>query len=128
MIRWAKYAAIVLAWFLSTGGQWGLLQSFAWGRMAAEYVHSMSWKSALTETFAGEACEICKLVESARESDSDIPALPGDKQWDARPAPMALLEGIVIQAPRVSELVFPEVASNGFNSWFAPPEVPPPCV
>jgi hypothetical protein len=67
--------ALLLAWFIATGGQWDLVQTFAWGRMFANYSRIMSVESALRLTFRPDnLCSVCKLVRAAKQQQEQSPA------------------------------------------------------
>jgi len=62
--------------FIASGAQWDAVQVFAWGRMFASHARAMPLVQALSQTFDGEPCPICRLVATARRqerSPSDAP-------------------------------------------------------
>jgi hypothetical protein len=70
-----QLATLLLAWFMATGGQWDLMQVFAWGRMFANYSRVMPFESAFRLTFKPDnLCGVCKLVRAAKQQQS--PAAP----------------------------------------------------
>lgn len=55
---------------MATGSQWDLVQVFAWGRMFAGYVSTMTASEALAETFdADKPCALCCAVRKAQQQD-----------------------------------------------------------
>jgi hypothetical protein len=67
--------SLLTAWLLATGSQWDVVQVFAWGRMFAGYVSSMSVGQALEETFdADKPCALCCAVRQAKQQEKkDLP-------------------------------------------------------
>ena len=62
---------LLIAWLLATGSQWDLVQVFAWGRMFAGYVSTMSVGQALEETFdADKPCPLCCAVRKAKQQEN----------------------------------------------------------
>jgi len=77
MHRRFQISVILLAWLAASGGQWDLIQTFAWGRMIANYAESMPLRAAVELTFApGNSCAICRAVSDAKRQESS-PAAPG---------------------------------------------------
>lgn len=66
----------LVAWLLATGSHWDVVQTFAWGRMFADYSRTMTVAQALTKTFAPQAmCSLCHVVATAKQQ-ADNPAVP----------------------------------------------------
>lgn len=121
---------VLCAWLLANGAHWDLVQSFAWGRMIANYSQSMPLSEAIRLTFtADNLCGVCEFVADGKtraDADGTTPeAAPRD------PAPKATL--ILAAAP---EHVFifasapePEWPAEHFrpdaNARPAPPTEPP---
>lgn len=62
--------SLFIAWLLATGSQWDLMQVFAWGRMFAGYVNTMSVGHALEETFdTDKPCALCLAVGKAKQQE-----------------------------------------------------------
>lgn len=79
MKRRFQIIIVLLAWFMASGAQWDLVQTFAWGRMFATYSQSMPLLRAVKLTFTpGNMCSICKAVNEAKQQES-TPAVPGGK-------------------------------------------------
>jgi hypothetical protein len=73
-----QLSALLLAWLLATGGQWDLVQVFAWGRMFKNYSRIMPLASALRLTFKPDnLCDVCKLVKAAKQQQEQSPATTG---------------------------------------------------
>jgi hypothetical protein len=72
-----QLSALLLAWLMATGGQWDLVQVFAWGRMFASYSRIMPVESALRLTFRPDnMCSVCKLVKAAKQQQEQSPVAP----------------------------------------------------
>lgn len=70
MSKRIQLIAVLLAWFLATGAQWDLVQTFGWARMVAKYAQSMSVADAVKKTFSGEEmCGVCEVVKDAKQQD-----------------------------------------------------------
>jgi hypothetical protein len=71
MKRRFQISVVLLAWFMATGAQWDLVQTFAWGRMVATYSRTMPLVQAVRLTFTpGTMCSICKAVNEAKRQES----------------------------------------------------------
>lgn len=115
------------AWLLATGSQWDLVQTFAWGRMFATNVRSMSVLEAAKRTLSPEGrCELCNAVSDAKQQQENPATVPGGKldakillAFEAAPSP-------VVAAPEFSpwSLSDPLVSSLARSA----PPVPPPRV
>ncbi|ATC64503.1 hypothetical protein CMV30_11375 [Nibricoccus aquaticus] len=97
MKRRFQIAVILFAWLLATGGQWHLIQSFAWGRMIAAYAKTMPLREAVRLTMTPDnMCGVCELVSAAQQQHGDT-ALPVGTSLDAKtllafqPAPTVIL-------------------------------------
>lgn len=116
--------SLLTAWLLATGSQWDVVQVFAWGRMFAGYVQTMSVREALAETFdADKPCSLCCAVREAKQQEN--------KQL---PPELRLREKLILIFQPTAEVV--ATVSNG-NRWpqvenmltgrgRAEPAVPPP--
>jgi hypothetical protein len=85
-----RFSAILVlcAWLLANGAHWDLVQSFAWGRMIANYSQTMPLAEAIRLTFtADNLCGVCEFVADGktRADDTTPEAAPRD------PAPKATL-------------------------------------
>ncbi len=112
------------AWLLATGSHWDLVQTFAWGRMIANYSQTVPLAEAIRLTFTPEnMCGVCSVVATAKQ-DSD-PAAPSAGKLDGKvllvfspiPAP-------VVAAPSFVSRIF-DPSSVPISERAAPP-VPPP--
>ncbi len=67
---------VLCAWLLANGAHWDMAQSFAWGRMIAEYSRTMPLDEAVRLTFTPDnLCGICEFVaEGKTRADSDAAA------------------------------------------------------
>lgn len=77
MQRRVQIVAVLFAWFLTTGAQWDLLQTFGWARMFTSYVKTMSVTAAVKRTFGGEMCGVCEVVNQAKQPEKAAPTLGG---------------------------------------------------
>lgn len=114
------------AWLLATGSHWDLVQTYAWGRMVAEYARAMPFADAVAKTFSPQTmCPICHAVAEARQQESKDPGVPGTKT----PEKILLVRapaspGCVARIPTfVCRLQAP---SSPLSADRAAPPVPPP--
>lgn len=85
MRRRFQIAVILFAWLLATGGQWHLIQSFAWGRMLVAYSKIMPVSEAVRLTFTPDnMCGVCELVSAAQQQHHRDDALPVGSSLDAK--------------------------------------------
>jgi hypothetical protein len=91
---------ILFAWLLATGGQWHLVQSFAWGRMFVAYAKTMPVSEAVRLTFTPDnMCGVCELVSAAQQQHGDT-ALPVGTSLDAKtPLVFQPAHTVIIAAP-----------------------------
>ncbi len=60
------------AWLFATGSQWDLVQAFAWARMMATNVETMSVADALAQTFSPEGrCTLCEAISAAKQQQDE---------------------------------------------------------
>jgi hypothetical protein len=117
----------LFAWLLASGGQWDLLQTFAWGRMFASYSQSMSFEAAVNKTFSVEGrCEICAVVSTAKQQQDAAGAkAPGNKAptkifLASAPAPL------VFASPAPSCVGLTAAVPALTSADRPPPSLPPP--
>jgi hypothetical protein len=67
--------SLLTAWFLATGSQWDVVQSFAWARMMVGYAKVMPLGEAVAETFdPAKLCPLCQAVSRAKQQqDRSMP-------------------------------------------------------
>jgi hypothetical protein len=67
--------SLLTAWFLATGSQWDLVQTFAWAKMMVGYAKVMPLSEAVAETFdADKPCPLCRAVAQAKQQqESSLP-------------------------------------------------------
>jgi len=125
MHRRFQIAVILFAWLLATGGQWHLVQSFAWGRMIVAYAKTMPLREAVRLTMTPDnMCGVCELVSAAQQQHGDT-ALPVGTSLDAKtplvfqPSPTVILPSPVALAWSLSDRETP-------LSERAAPPLPPP--
>ncbi len=68
---------VLVAFMLSCGGQWYLLQGIAWTSMIREYSQVVPFTQAVQMTFSGQyPCSLCKAIAEKKQSeDSKILSL-----------------------------------------------------
>lgn len=70
----------LVAWLLATGSHWDLVQTFAWGRMIANYSQTMSLSAAVAKTFSPRTmCRLCHAVAKAKQHETSEPFAPNSK-------------------------------------------------
>jgi hypothetical protein len=85
MRRRFQIILVLFAWLLASGGQWQLIQSFAWGRMIATYAKTMPLREAVRLTFTPDnLCGICELVVAAQQDATPDAPLPFGASLDAK--------------------------------------------
>ncbi len=77
MRRKLSLITMLAAWLLATGSHWDLVQTFAWGRMLANYSQTMPLAQAVKLTFTPDnLCGLCESVSEAKQQQDA--ALPSD--------------------------------------------------
>ncbi|MGD1030917.1 MAG: hypothetical protein ABSA05_07210 [Opitutaceae bacterium] len=69
MLRCLQIPVLILLCVIAAGAQWDLVQVYAWGRMVADHSSTMPLQEAVTKTFDGEMCPICRMVAKARQQE-----------------------------------------------------------
>ncbi|CAM2987679.1 hypothetical protein [Rariglobus hedericola] len=124
MRRKLSLITMLTAWLLATGSHWDLVQTFAWGRMIANYSQSMSLAQAVKLTFTPDnLCGVCESVSEAKQHQDS--ALPSDAKstgkilmvFQPQPVFFATLPVIGKWTPSVTSPVMRDRS---------PPPVPPP--
>jgi len=75
VFRRIQLLGVLLTWLLATGAQWDFVQVAGWARMIATYSRTMSFEDAVSTTFEGPMCSVCKAVNEAKQQKND-PAVP----------------------------------------------------
>lgn len=103
MKRRFQITVILFAWLLATGGQWHLIQSFAWGRMIVAYAKTMPLREAVRLTLTPDnMCGVCELVSAAQQQYGDT-TLPAGTSLDTKaPLVFQTVAPVVIAAPVAS--------------------------
>jgi len=72
--RFALFS-LFTAWFLATGSQWDIVQTFAWARMMVGYAQTMPLDEAVAQTFdPAKPCPLCLAVSKAKQQqDRSLP-------------------------------------------------------
>lgn len=77
VIKRLQLLSVLIAWFMATGAQWDLVQTFGWSRMIANYSKSMPLMEAVRLTFTAEnMCRVCEVVSDAKRQEKTTQA-PG---------------------------------------------------
>lgn len=111
---------------VSIGGQWALLQSVAWVRMAVTYsIKAGSISEGLSQTFDGRhPCKLCCVVKKGTESEKKDP-----KQETAKLKIelFAQDQAVIVIAAPVAKLTFVTVDEAVIEHSIMPPTPPPRC-
>jgi hypothetical protein len=115
---------MLTAWLLATGSHWDLVQTFAWGRMIANYSQSMPLAQAIKLTFTPDnLCGVCESVSEAKQKQDT--ALPSDAKSAGKilmvfqPQPLFVAE-LAMAGKRTPGETRPAMRDR------SPPPVPPP--
>jgi hypothetical protein len=68
MSRRLSAISLICAWLCASGAMLDVAQVFAWTRMFSDYASVEPVAAALSDTFSGRPCEICRAVTNAREA------------------------------------------------------------
>jgi hypothetical protein len=69
--------AMLVAWSVAAGGQWEMLQVFAWAKMFSGYTQTMSLADSWRATFEPEnRCPYCMLADAGKQRQENSPAAP----------------------------------------------------
>jgi len=111
---------------VSIGGQWAVLQTAAWVRMAVTYsLQTGSVTAGLSQTFDGEhPCRMCCAIKKGTDSEKKDPKQETAKQKLELFSQERVL--IVIASP-ASTITFPAVDETAVPLHHAPPTPPPRC-
>lgn len=123
--RFARFL-LLTALMVSIGGQWAVLQSAAWVRMAVVYsIKAGSISEGLSQTFDGEhPCRMCCVVKKGTESEKKDPKQETAKQKIELFAQASTV--IVISAP-VARQTFVTTTEVVIEHSIMPPTPPPRC-
>jgi hypothetical protein len=69
VLRRLQISVAIFLSVIAAGAQWDLVQVYAWGRMVADHSSTMPFQAAVTKTFDGEMCPICRMVAKARQQE-----------------------------------------------------------
>ncbi len=57
---------------LSTGGNWGLMQSITWLKMTLKFTQDYSWSASVQKSLNGEnPCDVCKWIIDKKKDQKD---------------------------------------------------------
>jgi hypothetical protein len=111
-----------------TGGQWGMLQMVAWGRMIVEYSAERGLAQGIEDTFDGEhGCSMCKKIwEEHNKQKRDQQNLTQlEKLVKVFPATEAVALSKRWSSPEQSHLAY-ALPQQMSAQWSSGPEAPPP--
>ena len=109
---------------IATGAQWDLVQVFAWGRMMATHSLTMPLAKAVTKTFDGEMCPICRMVAKAKEQERSRSGVPKAKIESKVLLFFQTIPEVIVEAPR-SIAWYPSETPVRTVDRLAPPLPPP---
>lgn len=116
---------VLTAWFIATGAQWDLVQTFGWVRMVANYSRTMPFAAAVQETFSGEMCGVCKAVQQAKQQETRS-TLPGSEPRSKIFMTFQAVPGVVLAKPDTEDWPMRDDARARLDR--SPPPTPPPRV
>lgn len=117
---------LLIALMVSIGGQWAVLQTAAWVRMAVTYsIRTGSVAEGLSEAFDGDhPCRMCCAIKKARDSEKKETKQSAAKQKIELFAQTGTM--IVIAAPGARQ-VFATTEEVVIEHSNTPPTPPPRC-
>ena len=95
-----QISIVLFLCIIATGAQWDLLQAFAWGRMMANHSRTMPLAKAVTKTFDGEMCPICRMVANAKQQERSRSAVPEVKIGSKILLFFQAAPKVIVEAPR----------------------------
>ena len=121
VMRRLTHLIVLVAFVFSYGGQWGVLQCFAWANMIRDYSQMVPLTQAVQMTFSGEyPCPICKAIAEKKSSEQQK-ALTLEKYEKKFPLPVP----IALAIPKVSTFQYGDCLVF-FRSRVETPLTPPP--
>ncbi|MFK7852068.1 MAG: hypothetical protein AB8D78_13920 [Akkermansiaceae bacterium] len=70
-----RFIIVLLGCLHLCGGQYGVMQMLAWGKMIVEYSSERGFVDGLSDTFDGEhPCELCHSIQESKKRESQKPA------------------------------------------------------
>lgn len=122
----ASLVFTLTAWLLATGSHWDLVQTFAWGRMIADYARAMPLTEAVSKTFSPQTmCPLCHVVAEAKQQESRNTTVPDAKS----PSKIVLVyaSAPLTSAPRIPTVLGElDLAARWESNDRAAPVSPPP--
>jgi hypothetical protein len=95
-----QISIVLLLCFASSGAQWDVVQTFAWGRMMANYSRAMPLAEAMAKTFDGEMCPLCRLVANARKQEQSRSGIPEVRNEAKILLFFQTVPKVIVEAPR----------------------------
>jgi hypothetical protein len=75
VLRLTGTFSCLLAIFISVGGHWAVLQSFAYTRMLVEFAEENSWSTAVKKAFDERyACSLCPKIRDGFNREQKTPS------------------------------------------------------
>ncbi|MEY2407898.1 MAG: hypothetical protein QOF48_568 [Verrucomicrobiota bacterium] len=121
MSRKLLQTGIVLMLVLAIGGNWALVQSVAWVRMAVGYSRCAPLGTALRMTFDGQhPCTLCKIVQDGKKTEREKRSTTPDTKLDL----LCRVHGLMLLPP---PLISASLGSDDRGLLrLEPPPIPPP--
>lgn len=123
-----RFARLLLltALMVSIGGQWAVLQTAAWVRMAITYsISTGSISEGLSQTFDGDhPCRMCCAIKKGTESEKK------DSKQEMAKLKIEIIAHervLIVIAPPVARQTFVEANELAFKRTLMPPTPPPRC-
>jgi len=121
-VRRLTLLVVLVAFTFSCGGQWPVIQCFAWANMIREYSEMVPLAQAVQMTFSGQyPCAMCKAIAEKKQSEDTKIATFAKHQKQSCPA------ALVVEDPMttVSGQNF-RLAEQFFRTRSDSPPTPPP--
>ncbi|HRE84467.1 MAG TPA: hypothetical protein PLN52_25720 [Opitutaceae bacterium] len=84
MLKRVQITSVLFLWFLATGAQWDVVQTFGWARMVTQYAQSMSLAEAVKKTFSGDMCGVCEVVREAKQQSESSKTFPHSEKTEGK--------------------------------------------
>ncbi len=112
---------LIVTLLVTTGGQWALLQSFAWATMLADHLQAQSLAESVKQTFDGQhPCKLCCALRAAKKAEKKAECPGAAKKVEFPPFAARL----VVFGPAAFQLL--NSTDTFAESSLPQPPVPPP--
>jgi hypothetical protein len=129
-LRFLRPLLILVCCLHLCGGQYGVMQMFAWATMIVDYSAEKGLKEGIKDTFDGNhPCELCCSIEKSKKEDRNPSKLPWSKGLTKLDLTNLLpTEFLVTKKPKWDEFIPTGYSSpDSYISRFrTSPETPPP--